>query len=471
MQLLLLPHCIADTPGAALESTLNIHPKDVFIRKGTNSRIECYSCFSDVLKTYSTNCHQVLQDRNVSELYICGVATDFSVKFTVFDALDLGYSVYVIENAIVGLNLEDSEKATTEMKLKGAVFVNSETVNNRPSLSNLPPLEPATPRARQNASPRSIYEENRVLERQLADLSAENARQTGSIAELNRAVGQLTAECADISKVKYAVSTTRDRLQSAQELNAQLQSDLSKPSGADFDLSAPSSLELECLRGLVARQESDIDERKRLIRTFKNRIHDVNRKLKRLLEKRKEQEDVNSGLLGRFDQPKSKQIEDDARQERNRVQIAEIAKSCDRDIDFIAAELARPRRDRGGARAAGGARDRRRGAPGRDCADGGARRGARGARDARPARPADARRRPRAAAREARRDARAHQAALPGDRAGADGHRGLRDAEELRADQPQRGEREDRGGRGSRHRRRFALREAADRAQQVRRGD
>ncbi len=59
-----------------------------------------------------------------------GLATDYCVKFTVLDALELGYQVYLIEDGCRGVNIfpDDSEKAVNEMKDRGAVIISSKTV-------------------------------------------------------------------------------------------------------------------------------------------------------------------------------------------------------------------------------------------------------------------------------------------------------------------------------------------------------
>lgn len=56
---------------------------------------------------------------------IMGIATDYCVKFTVLDALRLGYRVDVLTDGCRGVNLapEDSQKALAEMQSAGAKLV------------------------------------------------------------------------------------------------------------------------------------------------------------------------------------------------------------------------------------------------------------------------------------------------------------------------------------------------------------
>ena len=66
-------------------------------------------------------------------MYIAGLATDYCVKYSVLDALELGFHTFVIIDACRGVNIAsgDSEKALEEMKKKGAVLIASKEVQKR----------------------------------------------------------------------------------------------------------------------------------------------------------------------------------------------------------------------------------------------------------------------------------------------------------------------------------------------------
>lgn len=74
-----------------------------------------------------------MQTLNIKHLYILGIATDYCVKFTVLDALLLGYQVSVITDGCRGVNIQDddSEKALEEMRAKGATLIDSAHWLNR----------------------------------------------------------------------------------------------------------------------------------------------------------------------------------------------------------------------------------------------------------------------------------------------------------------------------------------------------
>ncbi len=120
-------HCVQGTPGAELHPELKKIKNIIY--KGTNPKIDSYSAFFNASKD-ETDLNKFLRQRDVDTLYILGLATDYCVKFTVLDALDLGYQVYVVSNACRGVNLDpnDSETALEDMKKKGAKLIESASI-------------------------------------------------------------------------------------------------------------------------------------------------------------------------------------------------------------------------------------------------------------------------------------------------------------------------------------------------------
>lgn len=122
-------HCVQNSFGA--EFHRDILPIEKIIYKGTDIEIDSYSAFFDNGKRKKTELDKILKEKNIDELYVGGLATDYCVKYTVLDALELGYKVNVIVEACKGVNLnpEDSEKAIEEMKEKGAKILNFSEIN------------------------------------------------------------------------------------------------------------------------------------------------------------------------------------------------------------------------------------------------------------------------------------------------------------------------------------------------------
>ncbi|PCQ13130.1 nicotinamidase/pyrazinamidase, partial [Klebsiella pneumoniae] len=92
--------------------------------KGQNRIIDSYSAFFDNGHRQKTELDGWLRGQGIVELTVLGLATDYCVKFTVLDALALGYSVNVITDGCRGVNLQpqDSSQAFMEMAAAGATL-------------------------------------------------------------------------------------------------------------------------------------------------------------------------------------------------------------------------------------------------------------------------------------------------------------------------------------------------------------
>lgn len=121
-QILWPTHCLQGTKGAELSDKLDLRKIKKLIQKGTDKTIDSYSAFFDNGHRKSTGLHEYLQSRGVKEIYVVGLATDYCVKFSALDALELGYQVSIILDACKPVNLspEDEEKALQEMLQAGA---------------------------------------------------------------------------------------------------------------------------------------------------------------------------------------------------------------------------------------------------------------------------------------------------------------------------------------------------------------
>ena len=120
-------HCVQDTRGAELHGDLPAARIDGIIRKGTDAAIDSYSGFFDNGHRKQTELHAWLSERWIKQVYVLGLATDYCVKFTVLDALQLGYDVKLVEDGCRGVDLVpgDSERAIAEMRAAGAAVVES----------------------------------------------------------------------------------------------------------------------------------------------------------------------------------------------------------------------------------------------------------------------------------------------------------------------------------------------------------
>jgi nicotinamidase/pyrazinamidase len=115
-------HCLQGSEGARFHPDLDLPDTAVIISKGIDpERDDSYSGFQAVTEDGKT-LHELLVEKRIGHLFVCGLATDFCVKSTVLDTLSHGFSVTLLTDAIRGVNLKpgDSEKAIAEMISAGA---------------------------------------------------------------------------------------------------------------------------------------------------------------------------------------------------------------------------------------------------------------------------------------------------------------------------------------------------------------
>ena len=121
-------HAIQNSYGSKLHSDLLDIPT-VFC-KGMDPTVDSYSGFFDNGGKNDTGLNKWLKEANVDEVYICGLATDYCVKFTALDAVKLGYNTIVVSDACRGVNFPEGsvKTACAEMTNAGVFFLNSEVV-------------------------------------------------------------------------------------------------------------------------------------------------------------------------------------------------------------------------------------------------------------------------------------------------------------------------------------------------------
>ena len=126
-QILWPDHCIQNTYGAALSENLDtVHLENTFV-KGTDPEIDSYSGFYDNGHLRATGLTDFLRHLKVKKVYIVGLATDYCVKYTAIDAVNEGFSTYVIKDCTRAVNLKpgDFEKAIEEMRKAGTHILTS----------------------------------------------------------------------------------------------------------------------------------------------------------------------------------------------------------------------------------------------------------------------------------------------------------------------------------------------------------
>ncbi len=109
-----------NSEGAQLHPLLNQKAIAAVFHKGENPLVDSYSAFFDNGSRQKTTLDDWLRDHEIDELIIMGLATDYCVKFTVLDALQLGYKVNVITDGCRGVNIQPQDSAHAFMEMSAA---------------------------------------------------------------------------------------------------------------------------------------------------------------------------------------------------------------------------------------------------------------------------------------------------------------------------------------------------------------
>jgi nicotinamidase/pyrazinamidase len=116
-------HCVTDTWGAAFHPALIVAGPSV--RKGINGE-DGYSGFTvrdPVTGTdRPTELESMLREQGVARVVIGGLATDYCVRATAIDAVDSGFAVAVLTDAVAAVDLQpgDGERALEDVAAAGA---------------------------------------------------------------------------------------------------------------------------------------------------------------------------------------------------------------------------------------------------------------------------------------------------------------------------------------------------------------
>jgi len=101
-------HCVMGTAGAALHEGLDIPHASLIIRKGSNRLIDSYSAFLEADRKTRTGLDGYLASRGITEVVLCGLATDFCVAWSAEDAVGFGLQATVMEDACRAIDLDGS---------------------------------------------------------------------------------------------------------------------------------------------------------------------------------------------------------------------------------------------------------------------------------------------------------------------------------------------------------------------------
>jgi nicotinamidase/pyrazinamidase len=117
-------HCVAGSHGAEFSASLSLPEKFEIVSKGIRRDSEGYSGFDN------TELQAKLEYAGIKRLFVAGLASEYCVLNTVFDALKLGYRVFLLQDAVRAVNVDpgDGDKALQAMRQHGAIPINRDAL-------------------------------------------------------------------------------------------------------------------------------------------------------------------------------------------------------------------------------------------------------------------------------------------------------------------------------------------------------
>ena len=113
------PHCVAGTKGGEIhEDLLPYVNEELTFDKGRDKAVEQYSGFEGVNEA-GQSLGEILELLDATDVYVCGIATEYCVRNTCEDLLKAGFNVHLLKDCIAYVDLEGHLKALREMEDEG----------------------------------------------------------------------------------------------------------------------------------------------------------------------------------------------------------------------------------------------------------------------------------------------------------------------------------------------------------------
>jgi nicotinamidase/pyrazinamidase len=113
------PHCVSGTDGMAFHPNLDPQPFDAVFLKGEHAA--AYSGFEG-RNSSGTGLADWLHAHEITDVDVCGLATDHCVVATALDAVAAGFRVRVLEDLCAGVAPETTQRALAQMTGAGVTL-------------------------------------------------------------------------------------------------------------------------------------------------------------------------------------------------------------------------------------------------------------------------------------------------------------------------------------------------------------
>jgi nicotinamidase-related amidase len=112
-------HCVAGTHGGEIHEDLKAYTvEELIFDKGCDKGTEQYSGF-DGVNNAGQSLGEILELLDTTDVYVCGIATEYCVRNTCEDILKAGYKVHLLKDCLAYVDHEGHLKALEEMQAEG----------------------------------------------------------------------------------------------------------------------------------------------------------------------------------------------------------------------------------------------------------------------------------------------------------------------------------------------------------------
>jgi nicotinamidase/pyrazinamidase len=121
-------HCVQGSEGAGFHPDLEMNKIAAIFRKGMDPEVDSYSGFYDNDHQISTGLSGYLKEKEITEIYFCGLAADICVYYSIKDSLKEGFSAILIEDASRPLSRDAFKGIKYELTKLGVRIINSNKI-------------------------------------------------------------------------------------------------------------------------------------------------------------------------------------------------------------------------------------------------------------------------------------------------------------------------------------------------------
>lgn len=121
-------HCVQGSRGAEFHPDLHLAQAELVLRKGYRRDVDSYSAFFENDRTTATGLAGYLKERELTRVFLTGLAYDYCVSYSAMDARRLALEVVVLRDACRAIGLGDSV-ARTELEFAQAGVTVIDTAN------------------------------------------------------------------------------------------------------------------------------------------------------------------------------------------------------------------------------------------------------------------------------------------------------------------------------------------------------